>query len=172
MKNEDIKMEKWKKILLTIALVFQCLRIVVYFLVTIFQKGIFDMLNYSNYANVYGIPIQTGIQLIISTIIFFIAFFLIKRNDNNTKITKEVISIVLLLPVVTILNFVSTVIYAYFINNYYLVNYVDKYDYSSGVYLDSIISTISVVFSYSIIILAIVSSIMIGKKISEKRKEN
>ncbi len=172
-KTNVVENEKWKKTLLKIALIFQSLRIATVILVITLQQPISRFIWKEWYRD-YGIfiPIESVLTLILSIIVFFICYKLLKNSNEGTHIKKEIVSIVLIFPVYNIINgfliSVGNVLQRnIIITEYYTAKNAYTLSYIS--FINKIISQLQqYVFGYGLILLAIVAAISIGKKITNK----
>ena len=163
--NKTVGNKKWKTALLTIAMVFQCMRIVVCILVTVFQKPLLSLMGEEHkQPNHFYIPVRSITTIALSSIIVIICYIIIKYNKEKLHITKEVVCIVLLAPVYSILN---TVLTFYIIEQDFISNY-DLYYFQ----LENIISLGEYVFCYSTTFLVIASAISIGMKLKNREMQD
>lgn len=163
------KNQKWKDVLLRIALILQCVKIAVAMLILFFQKTILTWLTsgmffqYSRDCN-FLIPINSIVELIISTIVFAICYALIKWDRDDLHIGKEVLSIVLLMPVYSFLNTILLGI----TSSGRIIS--DNYAFYFTTILENIYTAALHIFKYSLILLAIVAAVSIGQKIKNTNK--
>ena len=168
MEDNKTKNEKWKKILLIIAAIFQILQIMEVLLSVVFRKNIlfgeelFWGKNVDKNEYISIIPFRAISSSILYLIMFFICCFLLTKKDNsNNSIIKEIITIVLTMPIYYILNRV--------LESGFMIFYTSNFTkYSLNYSLDAYISVVQNLFLYcSFSILAIVAAILIGKKKSK-----
>ena len=168
MEDNKTKNEKWKKVLLTIALVLQVLQVIATILAIVYQKDILLGIGNKN-NNEFIIPFKAISTTILSLVIFCICYFLlIKKDRDNNSMTKEIITIILSIPV----YYLSNIILKIFINKTYADNYANRVfselRYGLILALEKYTSLIQSVFIFSsLIILAIAAAISIGKRKSK-----
>lgn len=159
------KSEKWKKVLLIIALILQILQIVVTILLTVFQKNVLIGIGSKN-NNEFIMPFNAVYNAVLSSVIFFICcFLLIGKDKGNKTTTKEIVTIILCIPIYFILSMMLNI----FLNKSYADNYIAKIysteKYALIVALERYIALVQKPLTYgSLITMAVTAAISIGKK--------
>lgn len=144
----------------------QTLQIITTILSVVFQKDILFGIGDNKNDNDFIVPFNAISNTIMCSVIFFICYFiLIKKDKSSTSIKKEVIAIILSMPIYYILKSILN----NHIDSMYTYNFITEIystsKYGAIVYLETYISlfqNISIFCSFSI--LAIIAVISIGEK--------
>lgn len=154
-------MRKVRKILLSLAVILQILNVLVTMLVIMFQKQILQLFSYQPYSDGIIMPGNMIADIIFGTICFVIVYFLLKSgSENEINVWQEVLSIIILYPIVSFITYFADYIWT----RYALALHGALY-FSNASLLNQVDSILSSIFNYSYILLILTAAMSIGNKI-------
>lgn len=157
-------MKKVRKILLSLAAILQILNILGTLLVITFQRQILQIFSYQPYSDDVIIPVNMIAKIILGTICFVAAFFLLKiGSEDEFRVWQEVLCIIILYPIISVITYFADLIWTR-----YALAFHGAYYFSNASLLNQVNSVLSSIFNYSYILLILTAAMSIGNKLKEK----
>lgn len=159
-------MKKIRKILLSLAVILQSLNVLGTVLVIMFQRQILQIFSYQpySYSDDVIIPVNMIAKIILGTICFVAALFLLKiGSEDEFRVWQEILCIIILYPIISVITYFADLIWTR-----YALAFHGAYYFSNASLLNQVNSVLSSIFNYSYILLILTAAMSIGNKLKEK----